>query len=317
MEYRRLGRSGLKTSEVALGSWLTYGTVTERDAAIACVHRAYELGINHFDCANMYGAKPHAAEDVLAEALKEFPRSSYILTTKAYWPVGPGPNDRGLSRKHIMEQVHESLRRLRTDYLDIMYCHRYDPETPVDETMRALDDLVTQGKVLYIGVSEWTAAQLMEGVATNRELGLDPITASQPVYNMLTRRIEAEELPVAAREGIGIVAFSPLAQGVLTGKYRSGQIPSGSRAADPTVGKFVNRYLTEANLAKVEKLRAIAQNRGISLAQLALAWILRQPAVSSVLVGATRTEQVDDNAGASGIKLSGAELQAIEDALNG
>lgn len=317
MEYRRLGRSGLKTSEVALGSWLTYGTVTERDAAISCVHRAYELGINHFDCANMYGATPHAAEDVLAEALKDFPRSSYILTTKAYWPVGPGPNDRGLSRKHIMEQVHESLRRLKTDYLDIMYCHRYDPETPVDETMRALDDLVTQGKVLYIGVSEWTAAQLMEGVATNRQLGLNPITASQPVYNMLTRRIEAEELPVSAREGIGIVAFSPLAQGVLTGKYRAGQIPAGSRAADPTVSKFINRYLTEENLAKVEKLRTIAQDLGLSLAQLALAWILRLPAISSVLIGATRTEQVDDNAGASGAKLSDADLRAIEDVLNG
>jgi len=317
MEYRKLGRSGLKTSEIALGSWLTYGTATERDAAIACVHRAYELGINHFDCANMYGATPHAAEDVLAEALKDFSRSSYILTTKAFWPVGPGPNDRGVTRKHITEQVHESLRRLKTDYLDIMYCHRYDPETPVDETLRALDDLVTQGKVLYIGISEWTAAQVMEGVATTRQLGLDPITASQPVYNMLTRRIEAEELPVAAREGIGIVAFSPLAQGLLTGKYRPGQVPAGSRAADPTVNRFINRYLTDENLAKVDKLRPIAQDHGLSLAQLALAWILRLPGVSSALIGATRTEQVDDNAGAAGVKLSEAVLRAIDDILNG
>lgn len=317
MEYRRIGRSGLKTSEISLGSWLTYGTATEAEAAIACVHRAYELGINHFDCANMYGATPHAAEDVLAEALKDFPRTSYILTTKAYWPVGPGVNDRGLSRKHIFEQVHESLRRLKTDYVDIMYCHRYDPDTPVDETLQALDDLMRQGKVLYAGISEWSAAQIMEGVSATKQLNLHPISVSQPVYNMFNRRVEAEELPVSAREGIGVVAFSPLAQGVLTGKYKPGQIPPDSRAADPMVGRFVTRFLTDENLTKVEKLRPIAADHGLSLAQLALAWVLRRPEVASALIGATRPGQVDDNAKAAGVKFDEGTLQEIENILNG
>jgi aryl-alcohol dehydrogenase-like predicted oxidoreductase len=231
MEYRRLGRSGLKLSEIGLGSWLTYGTVTERQTAIGCVRRAHELGINHFDSANKYGDQPHAAEAVLGEALSGLPRSSYVLTTKVFFPVGPGPNDRGLSRKHIIEQVHESLRAFGTDYIDILYCHRFDPETPLEETLMAMDDLITQGKVLYHGISEWPPVETVRATSIIRRLNLRPISVNQTVYNLLARRIEAQEMPVAASEGIGMVAFSSLGQGVLTGKYLGGTVPAGSRAA--------------------------------------------------------------------------------------
>lgn len=316
MEYRRVGRSGLKTSAIALGSWLTYGTATEREAARACIRRALELGINHFDCADVYGERPGAAEEFLGEALKDVPRHSYILTTKCFWPVGDGPNDRGLSRKHIFESVNRSLRRLGTDYIDIMYCHRFDPETPVDETLRALDDLVRQGKVLYIGISEWTAAQIAEGLRVVDRYGLHPITVNQPVYNMLERKIEPEILPLCAREGIGLVVFSPLAQGVLTGKYRPGQAPPpGSRGADPKVNRWVQSMIEKGWPERVEKLRPIAADLGITLAQLALAWVLRRPEVSAALIGASRPEQLDENVKALEVKLGEAELKAIDEAL--
>ncbi len=318
MNYRKIGRYGIKVSEVALGSWLTYGGAYGQDQADACVRRAYDLGINYFDTADVYGAgqtHPGAAEEVLATSLQGIARSSYVLATKTFWPVGDGPNDKGLSRKHIMEQCEASLKRLHTDYVDIFYCHRYDPETPVDEVMRALDDLVHQGKVLYAGVSEWSASQILDGQSTARQLNLNPII-NQPAYNMLNRYIEKEVMAMCDREGLGIAVFSPLAEGVLTGKYRKGQeLPKGSRAADPTVGHFVERYLTEDNFAKVEQLSAIAADNSISMAQLALAWILHHREISSVIIGASRPEQIEENVKAVDVVLDDATMTVIDEVL--
>ncbi|WAH38476.1 aldo/keto reductase family protein [Alicyclobacillus dauci] len=316
MEYRRLGKSGLKVSEIALGSWLTYGTVTEKEQAINCVKQAYDLGINHFDCANVYGSTPHAAEEVMREALQPYDRDSYIITTKAYWPVGKGPNDKGLSRKHIMAQAEKSLKALGVDYVDIFYFHRYDTETDLEESLRAIDDLISQGKVLYAGLSEWPADRIAAGVQLQKELGLHKFAASQPVYNMFERYIEKAVVPICEDAGIGQVVFSPLAQGVLTGKYRRGQAaPEGSRAATPKVNMFLKDALTDEVYDKVEKLTAIAEKAELSLAQLAIAWILRLPNVASALVGASKPEQVVQNAKASGVKLSDDILAEIESVL--
>ena len=218
MKYRRLGKSGLKVSEISLGSWLTYGKTVEDDTAVKTIRRAYELGINSFDSANVY--EQGQGEKVMAKALSVFPRESYVITTKAFWPMGDGPNDRGLSRKHVFEQLHASLKRMELDYVDIFYCHRYDPETPVEETLRTIDDMIRQGKVLYAGVSEWSAAQIEEAIAVADRYLLDRIVVNQPVYNMLNRYIEPEIIPVSEKYGIGQIVFSPLAQGLLTGKYR-------------------------------------------------------------------------------------------------
>ncbi|MDQ0188657.1 aldo/keto reductase family protein [Alicyclobacillus cycloheptanicus] len=316
MEYRRLGKSGLKVSEIALGSWLTYGTVTEKEQAIACVKEAYDLGINHFDCANVYGAEPHAAEKVLAEALAPYNRDSYIVTTKAFWPVGPGVNDRGLSRKHIMTQIEQSLKSLNVEYVDIFYCHRFDPETDLEETLRALDDIVAQGKALYVGLSEWPADKIAEGVRIQKELGLRKFAASQPVYNMFQRYIENAVIPICDNAGIGQVVFSPLAQGVLTGKYKRGQAaPAGSRAATEGVSRFIQGMLNDHVLDKVEKLEAVAKRLEITLSQLALAWVLRLPSISSALIGASRPEQVRENVKASGVKLDEQTIAEIETIL--
>jgi len=314
MEYRQLGKSGLRVSAIALGSWLTYGVSVEKERSLACIRKAYELGVNFFDTANVYGRG--AAETVVGEALQAYPRDSYVLATKVFFPMGDGPNDRGLSRKHIMEQCHASLRRLRTDYIDLYQCHRYDPSVPLEETLRALDDLVTQGKVLYAGVSEWTAAQITDAVRTGERLGLHRIVSNQPRYNMFERGIEEEVLPVCAREGIGQVVFSPLAQGVLTGKYRLNQpVPEGSRATTPEGKEFIQRFLTPAYLQKVEALRQIAAEAGIPLARMALAWVLRRPEISAAIVGASRPEQVEENVKAAGVKLPPDLLQKIEEVL--
>lgn len=316
MEYRRLGKSGIKTSEIALGSWLTYGTVTEKERAIACVKQAYELGINHFDCANMYGAEPHAAEVVLGEALMPYRRDSYILTTKAYWPVGPGVNDRGLSRKHIVAEVEKSLQALDADYVDIFYCHRFDPDTDLEETLRAIDDLITQGKILYAGLSEWSADHIATGVQLQREFQLHKFVASQPVYNLFQRYIEPAVVPICDDAGIGQVVFSPLAQGVLTGKYKKGvPAPGGSRATTEKVNQFIKGYLNDDLLGKVENLSHLATELDLSVAQLALAWILRLPSISAALIGATKPEQVVENAKASGVKLSEETLKQIDKIL--
>ncbi len=314
MLYRRLGKSGTKVSEISLGSWLTYGGSVGRETAISCVHRAYEIGINFFDTANVYHRG--AAETVLGEALKGIPRTSYVLATKAFWPMGDGPNDRGLSRKHIVEQCHASLKRLGVEYVDLFQCHRYDPETPLDETLRAIDDLIRQGKVLYAGVSEWSAIQIDDALHTADKKGFDRIVSNQPQYSMLERYIEKDIIPLCEREGVGQIVWSPLAQGMLTGKYRRGQsAPEGSRAATASTAQIIDRFMNDTNFTKIEQLQEVATRDEISLAQLALAWILRQKNVSSAIVGASRPEQVDENAKASGIILSSADLEQIETIL--
>ncbi|MBP3964798.1 aldo/keto reductase family protein [Paenibacillus lignilyticus] len=311
MEFRRLGGSGLKVSEVSLGSWLTYGGYVERENAVKAIEKAYELGVNFFDTANVY--ERGAAEILLGETIKQFPRESYVLATKAFWPMGDGPNDRGLSRKHVIEQANASLKRLNTEYVDIFYCHRYDPETPLQETLRAIDDLIRSGKVLYAGVSEWTASQMADALGTADRYLLDRIVVSQPIYNMFERYIEKEVIPYGEKNGIGQVVFSPLAQGLLTGKYTSAaDLPEGSRASKL---EWMRKGITDEKLAKVRALSEIAGELEISTGQLALAWILRQPNVASALVGASRPEQVIENVAASGIKLSEDVLARIETIL--
>lgn len=311
MQYRKLGNSGLKVSEISLGSWLTYGGYVERENAIRAIQTAYGLGINFFDTANVY--ERGEAEKLLGETLQTFPRESYVLATKVYGQMGDGPNDKGLSRKHIMEQCHASLQRLGADYVDLYYCHRHDPNTPMEETLRALDDLVRQGKVLYVGVSEWTAAQMAEAHAIADRYLLDRIVVNQPIYNMFNRYIEKEVIPFGERNGIGQVVFSPLAQGLLTGKYSSANdIPADSRAAKLD---GMRKGVTEDKVNKVVELNQIASELELSVGQLALAWILRQPNVSSALVGASRPEQVEENAKASGIELSTDIVERIEQTL--
>jgi aryl-alcohol dehydrogenase-like predicted oxidoreductase len=316
VEYRRLGGSGVKVSEISLGSWLTYGGSVAEEQARACIYRAYELGINFFDTANVY--MQGAAEEIVGRALEGFARDSYFLATKVYFPMGEGPNDRGLSRKHITEQCHASLRRLGVDYLDLYQCHRYDEDTPLEETLRALDDLVRQGKVLYVGVSEWTADQIADALRLAGEMNLDRIVSNQPRYNMIQRQIEGEVIPLCEREGVGQVVFSPLAQGVLTGKYRPGEAPEqGTRAADPESNRFMRELMNEEVLSAVDRLRPLASEAGLSMSQLALAWVLRQDNVSSAIIGASRPEQVEDNAAAAGVRLQPDVASEIDGVLEG
>lgn len=315
MKYRHLGKSGLRVSEVCIGSWLTYGAATEDSTAEACVDKAFELGINFFDTANVYaGGK---AEQLLGRALKKYHRDDYVVATKVFFPMADGPNDRGLSRKHIREQCERSLQRLGVDYIDLYQCHRFDPETPLEETVRAMDDLVSTGKVLYIGFSEWKAEQIREALGMQRELNFDRFVSNQPYYNMLGRGIEAEVMPLCWEYGIGQIVFSPLAQGVLTGKYLPGQPPpKDSRAADPKQNMFLTpERLSPQNLEKVQRLKPLAQREGLSMAQLALAWCLRREEVSSVIVGASRPSQVEENAGAAGKALDPLTLEQIDEIL--
>ncbi|MDM5326860.1 aldo/keto reductase family protein [Neobacillus sp. CF12] len=313
MKYRRLGNSGLKVSEISLGSWLTYGKTVEDNTAEKTIHKAYELGINFFDSANVY--ERGEGERVMAGALKEYPRESYVITTKAFWPMGEGPNDRGLSRKHVIEQANASLKRMNLDYVDIFYCHRYDQETPVEETLRAIDDLIRQGKILYAGVSEWSAAQIEEAVRVADKFLLDRIVVNQPVYNMLNRYIEKEVIPVSSKHGIGQVVFSPLAQGILTGKYKGNTIPEDSRASNDEINNFMKGMLTKTTFTKVEQLEKIAKELEITLPSLALAWILRQPNVSSALIGASRPSQLEENVKAVEIALTSEVIEKIEGIL--
>ncbi len=316
MEYRRLGGSGVKVSEISLGSWLTYGGSVAEEQATACVHKAYEIGINFFDTANVY--MRGRAEEIVGRALRSFDRDSYFLATKVFFPMGDGPNDRGLSRKHITEQCHASLKRLGVDYVDLYQCHRYDENTPLEETLRTLDDLVRQGKVLYIGVSEWTADQISDALRITKQMNLDRIVSNQPRYNMIQRQIEAGVVPLSEREGVGQVVFSPLGQGILTGKYRPGEAPQrGTRAADPESNRFMQQLMNEEVLSAVEGLRPVASEAGLSMGQLALAWVLRRENVSSAIIGASRPEQVEDNAAASGATLSPDAISEIDRILDG
>ncbi len=316
MEYRYLGNSGLKVSTITYGNWLTHASQVENDVAIQCVRAALDAGISTFDTADAYANT--AAEVVLGEALKGERRESLEILTKVYWPTGPkGKNDTGLSRKHIMESINGSLRRLQTDYVDVYQAHRYDTETPLAETMQAFADIVRQGKALYIGVSEWTADQIRDGVKLSRELGFQ-LVSNQPQYSMLWRVIEDEVIPTSEELGVSQIVFSPVAQGVLTGKYVTGQpVPEGSRATDDKGGSdFVKRFLREDVLERVQALRPVADQAGLTMAQLAVAWVLHNPNVASAIIGASRPEQVTENVKAVGVSLA-PELMALIDEVLG
>ena len=317
MEYRRLGSTGMYISEISYGNWITHGSQVESEAAIKCVREALSQGITTFDTADVYAATK--AEVVLGKALKGVKRESYELFTKVYWPTGSGKNDRGLSRKHIMESAHASLKRLNTDHIDLYQAHRFDYETPLEETLGAFDDLIRQGKVIYIGFSEWSASQIAQALKIQGARGYDRFISSQPQYSALWRVIESEVIPLSQKEGIGQIVWSPMAQGVLTGKYLPGKkAPTGSRATDKKSGAaMISRWMTDEVLTAVQKLRPIAQSLDLSMSQLALAWVLQNPNVSSAIMGATKPSQIRDNVKASGVKLSEDVMKAIDSALAG
>jgi aryl-alcohol dehydrogenase-like predicted oxidoreductase len=315
MEFRHLGRSGLKISEISYGNWLTHGSQVEEDAALACVRAALDAGITTFDTADVYANTK--AETVLGKALAGERRESLEIFTKVYWPTGPGgPNDSGLSRKHIMESINGSLQRLGTDHVDLYQAHRYDTETPLEETMQAFADVVHQGKALYIGVSEWTADQIRAGKELADQLGIQ-FVSNQPQYSALWRVIEGEVVPTSRELGIGQVVWSPIAQGVLTGKYQPGQPPpAGSRATDEKGGaNFVKRFLNDDVLERVQQLKPIADEAGLSMAALAVAWVLTNDNVSTAIIGASRPEQVKDNVAASGKPLDPALKAKMDEIL--
>ena len=313
MEQRNLGRWGVKVSAVGLGSWLTYGGSVEADTARACIRRALDLGVTFFDTANAYAHG--ASEEVVGSALSVVPREDYVLATKVFFPMGDGPNERGLSRKHVWEQAHASLRRLGVDYIDLYQCHRYDESTPLEETCRVMDDLVRAGKILYWGTSEWTADQIAHATSLCRAEGWAPPASNQPQYSALYRRVERRVLPVCRDLGVGNVVWSPLAMGVLTGKYTStSDLPEGSRAAGEGRG-FMEAYLRQETLDAVASLRPVSEEAGCSLSQLALAWLLAQDTVSSVIVGATKVDHVDDNAAAGDLQLPAVVLEHVGQVL--
>ena len=315
MKYRNLGKWGLKVSEVALGSWVTDLAGTEAEKlALQTVNAAFDAGVNFFDCADAYSGG--AAERFLGKTLKEHSRNEYVVSSKVFFPMGRGANDWGLSRKHIVEQLDKTLKNMKLDYLDLYFCHRFDPTTPIEETMQTLSDMVAAGKILYYGVSEWSPVQITEAVAVTKELHLRPLSVIQPEYNMVDRYIEDEIIGICEKNGIGITTFSPLAQGLLTGKYRKGMpIPAGSRATWQA-DRQINNLLTEENLDKVERLLPIAEGLGVSLSVLALAWILRQKQVTSVITGASKPAQLEANVGASGLTLPQSVLDEIDAILD-
>jgi aryl-alcohol dehydrogenase-like predicted oxidoreductase len=315
MEFRRLGRSGLSVSEISYGNWITHGSQVEEEQAHQCVRAALDAGITTFDTADVYAGT--RAEAVLGRALAGQRREGLEIFTKVYWPTGPGPNDKGLSRKHITESCNASLKRLQTDYVDLYQAHRFDPSVPLEETMLAFADLIRAGKVLYLGVSEWKADEITRGAALARELNI-PLISNQPQYSMLWRVIEAQVVPTCEREGMSQIVWSPIGQGVLTGKYLPGQAPpAGSRATDESGKNFIARFMRDDVLERVQQLKPIAESVGVSMAQLAVAWVLQNPNVASAIIGASRPEQVTENVKASGVKLDAGVLEQIDKVLNG
>ncbi|ABK05324.1 aldo/keto reductase [Arthrobacter sp. FB24] len=315
MEFRYLGNSGFKISEITFGNWLTHGSQVENDVATQCVRTALDAGISTFDTADVYANT--AAEKVLGEALKDERRESLEIFTKVFGPTGPkGHNDVGLSRKHIMESINGSLTRLQTDYVDLYQAHRYDYETPLEETMQAFADIVRQGKALYIGVSEWTADQIRDGHALAKDLGFQLIS-NQPQYSMLWRVIEAEVVPTSEELGLSQIVWSPMAQGVLSGKYRPGKpAPEGSRATDSKGGaRMIERWMSDDVLSGVQQLKPIAEEAGLTMAQLSIAWVLQNKNVASAIMGASRPEQIAGNVAAAGVKLDQAIMDKIDDAI--
>ncbi|WP_149831225.1 aldo/keto reductase family protein [Streptomyces tailanensis] len=314
MKFRQLGRSGLQVSEIACGNWLTHGAQINDDQAVQCVHAALDAGITTFDTADVYAGT--AAEAVLGRALKGQRRESLVISTKVFFPTGPGPNDGGLSRKHITEAINGSLSRLGTDYVDLYQAHRFDHRTPLEETLKTFDDLIRQGKVLYIGVSEWTADQIARAMKLAGELGLDQFVSNQPQYSMLWRVIEEEVVPLCEREGLSQIVWSPLAQGVLTGKYLPGHPPpAGSRATDEVGSGWVKTFLRDEVLERVQQLTPIAQELGLTQAQLAVAWTLQNPNVAAAIVGASRPEQIRESAEAAGVRIDPALMRRIDTVL--
>lgn len=315
MEYRRLGSSGMYVSEISYGNWVTHGSQVESEAAAKCVKAALDCGITTFDTADVYAGTK--AEVILGRALKGVRRESYELLTKVYWPTGPGKNDRGLSRKHIMESCNASLKRLKTDHIDLYQAHRFDVETPLEETLSAFDDLIRQGKVHYIGFSEWTAPQIAQALAIQDARGYNRFVSSQPQYSALWRVIEAEVVPLSKKEGIGQIVWSPMAQGVLTGKYRPGvKPPAGSRATDKKSGAgFISAFMRDEILIAVQDLKPIAADHDLTTSQLALAWVLQNENVSSAIMGATKPAQVRENVKAAGVKLSPDVMATIDKIL--
>jgi aryl-alcohol dehydrogenase-like predicted oxidoreductase len=315
MEYRRLGSTGMYVSEIAYGNWITHGSQVESEAAIKCVKEALNQGITTFDTADVYAGTK--AEVVLGRALKGVRRESYELFTKVYWPTGTGKNDRGLSRKHIMESCHASLKRLQTDHIDLYQAHRFDFETPLEETLGAFDDLIRQGKVSYIGFSEWNAQQIKDALKIQDARGYNRFVSSQPQYSALWRVIESEVVPLSRNEGIGQIVWSPMAQGILTGKYLPGaKPPAGSRATDKKSGAgFISRWMRDEVLEAVQRLKPIAEEAGLTIGQLSLAWVLANSNVSCAIIGATKPKQIKENVKASGVKLSAEQLKAIDEAL--
>ncbi len=313
MRYRSLGQSGLKVSELSLGGWTTFGgSIKDQKVVRDVIVKAYEAGINFYDIADIYARGE--AEKMMGEVLKEFPRHTLVISSKLFWPMSDDPNDRGLSRKHIMESIDRSLRRIGTDYLDLYFCHRWDDETPLLETMRAMDDLIHRGKILYWGTSEWTGAQIHQACELADRYGLYPPQVEQPQYNLLMRRrFEDEIMPVAQRNGMGLVIWSPLASGLLTGKYDDGLLP-GARLTE--IEWLRESVLSEERLEKVRRLKQVASDLGITRAQLAIAWTLRQPAISSVITGATCVEQLVENLGAAEVTLTPDVLAQIDTALS-
>jgi voltage-dependent potassium channel beta subunit len=310
MEYRQLGNSGLRVSAISIGSWLTFGSRVEAAETAKLIHQAYELGVNFFDTADVYARGK--SEEVVGAALRGIPRPYVVIATKCFFPMSDRANDRGLSRKHIVESVEASLRRLGTDYIDLHQCHRPDPSTPLEETVRAYEDLIRQGKLLYWGVSEWRAAQIVDACRVADQRNAYAPISNQPQYNLLRRGIEREVLPVCEREGLGQVVWSPLAQGVLSGKYSGGQRPQDSRAADTERNRFMEEFLRPEVLHPVDELSPLARDLGLSLAQLALAWCLRTPAVASAIVGVTKESQLRDNVAAAGVTLPAEVIEKLD-----
>ena len=315
MKYRNVGKSGLKVSEIAMGSWMTDLQGSEKAAlAEETIRKAYDAGVNFFDCADAYSGGE--AEKFLGRVLKDYSRSSYVVSSKVFFPTGRGANEWGLSRKHIFENIDRTLKNMDLDYIDMYFCHRFDPTTSMEETLRALSDLVSQGKILYYGVSEeWSAARLTEAQKIIKEYHLYPMTVVQPQYHMMDRYIEHEIMDVCEKYGMGITPFSPLAQGLLTGKYKKGQpYPEGSRATHQA-DKQVNNLLTDENLDKVEKMSKIAEELGTNMSVLARAWILRKQVISSVITGASKPQQLENNIAASGFEIPQDALKEIDKIL--
>jgi aryl-alcohol dehydrogenase-like predicted oxidoreductase len=314
VRYRPLGATGIEVSVVSLGSWLTFGTAVDEERSIACVHRAFEHGVTFFDTANVYGRG--RAEEVVGRAVASLPRERVVIGTKVFGAMGPGPDDRGLGRTHVRRECDASLRRLGLDAIDLYQCHRYDPDTPLEETCAVMDELIRAGKVRHWGVSEWTSAQMREAVGLCVREGLTPPATDQPRYSMLDRGVEQDVLSTCAELRLGVLAFSPLAQGMLTGKYeRGGRPPEGSRAADPRGAGFLERFFTDENFERVERLRPIAADLGVTLGQLAMAWVLRRPEVTTAIAGATEVAQVGQNVAAADVELDASISERVEAAL--